>query len=268
MSDPQALPSESLVVSPEDARSRLLEHPGLWRAGQFAAAARPAVPTGFAVLDRKLLGGGWPRGGLCELLLPTSGIGELGLLAPAMHALGREPRWIAWINPPFIPYAPALHEAGIELGRTLIVRPQRPEDVLWALDQTSRSGACSMVLGWLDGARLGARETRRLQLAAQQGRTLTCLFRPAGSAVQPSMAELRLRLEPGRPGLRVDVLKRRGGWPVEDLRLETGVRLTIEDVRHQLTLWRFHRSTPAAAVSRCSARPAHSEPGTAAGQWH
>ena len=59
-----------------------------------------------------------------ELLLPCAGIGELRLLMPALRALSNtQNRWLAWINPPFIPYAPALQAAGIESSKILLIHP-------------------------------------------------------------------------------------------------------------------------------------------------
>ena len=58
-------------------------HDGEWRRGLHEAAHKPA-PSGFAELDARLPGGGWPVGAICELLLETMGIGELGLLVPAL----------------------------------------------------------------------------------------------------------------------------------------------------------------------------------------
>ena len=48
------------------------------------------------------------------LAAPTPGsgpIGELQLVIPALAALSRE-RWILWLSPPYIPYAPALAASG------------------------------------------------------------------------------------------------------------------------------------------------------------
>src|SRR2546427_272934 len=63
----------------------LQRHP-IWRGGAMARVA-DAVPTGFAGLDAALPGGGWPRQGLTELLADEVGIGELGLILPALAAL-------------------------------------------------------------------------------------------------------------------------------------------------------------------------------------
>ena len=222
-----------------DEIASLLQHPHLWRADQLVQAP-DTLPSGFANLDEHLPGGGWPRAGLCEFLLATTGVGELRLLAPALKALGeREERWLAWINPPFIPYAPALSALGIDIGKVLLVHPKNHQDALWALERSTRSGTCSMVLAWLDEKQLTVKDTRRLQLAAKQGHTLTCLFRPKPAARLNSMAELRLEMAPVEPGiLEVSVNKRRGGWPVTGLHVQVAESPRHDELREQLSLWR------------------------------
>ena len=230
-------------------KQNLLRHPNLWRAGQLADLQRQTqqgIPTGFAELDRHLPGNGWPKGGLMELLPTSAGIGELRLLAPALATLSQaEARWIAWVNPPFIPYAPALSDLGIDIDKVLLIHPKSHQDALWALERTSKSGSCSAVLAWIDEQKLNPKDTQRLQVAAKQGRTLTCLMRPRKALQQSSMAELRLALEPsGQPGgVRVDITKRRGGWPVSALHLAVAnatatQHRTMTEIREQLSLWR------------------------------
>jgi hypothetical protein len=217
----------------------LLGHPQLWRAGRLTQPVE-AVSSGFAGLDEHLPGGGWPRAGLAEFLLPTAGIGELRLLAPLMRALGRDEfRWLAWINPPFIPYAPALRGLGIDINKVLLIHPKNHREALWALERASRSGTCSLALAWLDERQLKLTDTRRLQIAARHGRTLTCLFRPEEAAATHSMAELRVRVEPATTGaVTVDIRKRRGGWPVTGIRLQIGNEKSPADIHEQISQWR------------------------------
>ena len=222
----------------------LLRHPELWRAGEIGgpSGAVAATATGFDALDTHLPGNGWPQAGLVELMLSTAGIGELRLLVPALRTLSRAARWVAWVNPPFIPYAPALAALDIDVSKILLVHPKRPEQALWAMEQASKSGTCSAVLGWLDERRLTHTATRRLQLAAKQGQTLGCLFRPAPAADSASMAELRLQLEPAAEGaLGVSIVKRRGGWPVSGLRISVDAQLGAADIEKRLAFWRHGR---------------------------
>jgi hypothetical protein len=202
----------------------------LWRAretGGSAAAALPAgLPTGYAALDRCLPGAGWPRQGLIEILSDQRGIGELRLLLPALAALCRDEGaadevypppdrdsggWIAWVSPPYRPYAPSLAAWGIDVGRMLVVNGAGATE--WAMDQALRSESCGAVLGWANPRDPHA--LRRLQLAAEASRSLAVLYRPLQAGLTPSPAVLRLALlGGGTEGLQVRIFKSRGGRPV------------------------------------------------------
>jgi hypothetical protein len=187
----------------------VLQHPGIWRGNQRAQTAEAALPTGFAALDELLPGGGWPRGALTELLIGGQGIGELRLLMPALARLSEADGWLAWVAPPYVPYAAALAAAGIDLKRLVVAKPSSEADAWWTAEQALRSGACGALLAWLRAA--DERRMRRLQLAAETGHTWGVLFRHARAAQERSPAALRLLLEPAANGLAVHVLKRRGG---------------------------------------------------------
>ncbi|HEY6823272.1 MAG TPA: translesion DNA synthesis-associated protein ImuA [Steroidobacteraceae bacterium] len=184
--------------------TRLLEHPAIWRGR--SAAQRVGLSTGFAALDEHLPDNGWPRTGLIEILVARFGSGELTLLMPALAALTRAAaaRWCVWVAPPLLPFAPALVACGVVLDRIAVVGGARS---LWALEQTLGSGACDAVLGWARQPK--PREIRRLQLAAERGRTLGVLFRPRRAAREASAAVLRLSLEPLVAGVRLTLLKGR-----------------------------------------------------------
>ena len=199
--------------------AELLRHPALWRGGD--AGAPETVPTGFRALDARLPGGGWPLATLIELLLPAAGVGEIRLLLPALKSLAMvedaAPRWVAWLAPPHLPYAPALADAGLDPARMLVVRPRAGSDRLWAMEQALRSGACVAVLCWAgtaDGTAL-----RRLKLAAEEGGTPAFLLRPVAHRGDGSPATLRLALAAREFGLDVEILKSRGGAPARVERL-------------------------------------------------
>lgn len=186
--------------------AQLLEHPAIWRGR--SVAPQVTIASGFAALDAALPGGGWPRSGLIEILAPHFGVGELRLLVPALAQLTQAapPRWLAWVAPPFEPYAPALVEQGLVLERQLVVRT---ETTLWAMEQALGSGACAASLAWV--RRATSRSLRRLQLASERGQTLGVLFRALRTAREASPAMLRLAVEPVSGGVRVTLLKSRGG---------------------------------------------------------
>lgn len=213
-------------------------HPAVWRAHEFnrpvATDGRCAVASGHPALDRELPGGGWPLSTLTELLLPRDGLGELRLLAPALAAVQRRSqagRSLVWFDPPAEPCAWVLAALGLDLRQLVVVRARpalpglagrRPgqrraaraqlpaADVLWALEQTLKSGDAGAVVAWLP-ARLPADALRRLQLAAQAHPGPAFLLRPLSEARQPSAAPLRITLASAGPDrLRLALLKRRG----------------------------------------------------------
>jgi hypothetical protein len=189
----------------------LLAHPALWRGGQLAAV-HTGLATGHVALDRELPGGGLPSGALTEILSYCRGIGEVSFLAPLLGSAKTDGRLVAWIAPPWLPYAPALAKAGLALDRVLVVQPEKGPDGLWAAEQALRSGACHTVLAWLDAClgRDGYAWLRRLAMAAETGKSCGILMRSMAAAGQPTTAQLRLALAPEEGRLSVRILKRRG----------------------------------------------------------
>lgn len=177
-------------------------------AASGAASGSATLATGFPELDQ-LLGGGWQVGALHELLCASEGSGVLEALLPALFTSrftsqstslaagagdGGPPRLVAWIHPSRLPYPPALHQAGLDLARGLFVRPRDAQEQAWAIDLALRSGACDLVVSWLNA--LDDRSLRRLQLAAEEGGAVGLLLRPQGFARQPSPAAVRLLVAP------------------------------------------------------------------------
>lgn len=204
-----------------DVLADLLRHPHLWRAREGMVAPHGSVPTGSPVLDQRLPGGGWPLGGVTELLYAREGTGELSLLLPALGALTGSRRHVVFVNPPYLPYAPALAAGGVALERVLVVRVAPEREALWAAEQILRDRGCGAMLGWF--ARTDARVLRRLQLAAETGGAWGVLFRSPDQARVPSPASLRLHLEAGPEGCAVRILKCRGFPPSGRIPLPNGL---------------------------------------------
>ena len=177
----------------------------LWRGQPAAQTAPDAIATGWTSLDAVLPGGGWPSAALSEILLPVDGVGELRLVWPALARLSEGNGIVAVIAPPYRPYAPAWQAAGLRY-ESLQVIDADPRDALWAAEQCLRSGACGAVLCWPQKA--DDRALRRLQVAAETGRTPGFAFRAAHAAKNPSPAPLRVAIEVAPHRLRV--LKCRG----------------------------------------------------------
>jgi protein ImuA len=205
-------------------------HPSLWRAHQLGRSREQGLPSGFDALDAELPGHGWPRRVLSELLLAQHGIGELRLLAPALRQVMAEGRTVMLFDPPAPLCAPGWLQLGLDLRQLVLVqgragvrgraRELLPQaDVLWALEQSLKSGHVGAVLGWLP-ARLRADTLRRLQLAAQSHDGPVFLLREAAALSRPSPAPLRLLLQPAGPDrLSVKLAKRRGPAMAEPVKL-------------------------------------------------
>jgi hypothetical protein len=96
-------------------------------------------------------------------------------------------------------YPPAAAAWGIDLDRLIVVHPRNARDELWAAVQALRSPAVAAMWAAID--RLDSRAFRRLQLAAQAGRTLGVLVRPGRAREEPSWADVRLGV--GNFGFRI-----------------------------------------------------------------
>jgi hypothetical protein len=205
-------------------RAQMLEQLArLCRSGDSGHTAWPPAPSGFAELDANLPGGGWPVGAIAELISDTIGIGELSLLVPVLSRLARAGRYIAWIAPPHLPYAPALAQRGLPLDRMLLIQTRDLQESLWATEQALRCPAVGAVLSW--PAYIVDKNVRRLQLAAEAGGSLGILYRPPEAARESSPAALRLRLHAAPDGLAVEIHKSRGGRA--GFTLQIGVAATV-----------------------------------------
>ena len=251
-SGPGGLGSGS-VAAARAAADPVTLHPGLWRAHQLGGGRQGCTASGHAVLDAELPGGGWPHGTLTELLLPHPGVGELRLLAPALAALqapgaAQAPgHCVMLFAPPARPCSQALAQLGLDTRGWLVVQPRAPRgrapaarhllpdaDVLWALEQSLRSGQSGAVLAWLPGP-LKTDTLRRLQLAAQGYDGPVFIFRETQARLRPSPAPLRLGLQAAAfDGLVLQVLKRRGPPPPAPLRLSLAPVLLPSQQRQAL----------------------------------
>jgi hypothetical protein len=200
---------------------QLYQQGRVWRGSDSAlqhdGAHALGLASGYAELDRALPLGGWPRGALSEILHAYPGQGELQLLLPALAALSHDERYIVLIDPPWIPYAPALSSADVDLSCVISIggnQAQRLDDSerYWALEQSLRASQCGAVLAW-PRQQLDNKTLRRLQLAAEAGDSCAFLFRHPRFRSQHSPAALRLQLYPVASGLQLEIVKCRGRNP-------------------------------------------------------
>lgn len=187
----------------------------VWHADALARSHTQVVPTGDAVLDAQLPGGGWPVGALTEILQTPGVHSEWRLLLPALARSGRGP--VVLVGAPQLPFAPALAAQGLHPQRLLWVTEPAATTRLWVAEQALRCAEVDAVLAWLPQAR--SDQLRRLQMAAAEHSKLLFVLRPAQAQWDASPAALRLCVAPAGQGaqgtppgdaLEVQVLKRRG----------------------------------------------------------
>lgn len=185
---------------------------GVWRASELGHSTTPVQPTGHAALDAVLPGGGWPLGGLTELLQGPAH-SEWRLLLPALAALQRRPQPapVVLVGAPHTPMGPALAAQGAQPSQWLWVQGDTPAARLWATGQALQCREVLAVIAWLPDAQPAG--LRRLQVAAQQHSKWLWVWRPASARGQASPAPLRLALHASSDPaarLEVTVFKRRG----------------------------------------------------------
>jgi protein ImuA len=210
----------------------------IFRIGDAPLHVAAGLPTGFSLLDAQLPGGGWPQGALTEILCDKQGCGEVSLLLPALLsdvevALKKSSKGAKkalnntlkmpclWVSPPYLPYAPGLAQAGLDMQALTIIDAPRTEDALWAGEQALASGAYRRVCVWLR-ASVADTSLRRLHHAAGVGGAHCWLMRPLQAATQPSPAPLRITLHALADGtMRLHLLKLRGMKPGKTIVLAT-----------------------------------------------
>ncbi|MCH9672676.1 MAG: translesion DNA synthesis-associated protein ImuA, partial [Gammaproteobacteria bacterium] len=204
---------DSSGVSKEDAVAHLLRQSSIWRGSHSSQNTGHYLSTGFAELDAHLPGGGWRLDAVTEILCDQQGIGELRLVMPALAKLSQQKKWIVWVAPPHIPYAPALHGYQVELSQLLWIQAKSSSESIWAAEQSLSHPDCGATLLWASD--INDRDLRRLQIASEGDQSWALVFRnsSARKGFSPAATRLVLYSEFGRT--QVHVLKCRGGKAFE-----------------------------------------------------
>ena len=204
-------PGKSATIIP--IHHLLRRNPNIWRGSEMAGQGKRGHPTGYPQLDAILPTRGWPQNAMMEIITPHWGMGELQLLMPFMRSITEQGKWILWISPPYLLYAPALVRASIDIKQVLVVQLENScKEVLWTIEKALQTESCGLVLAWQNW--LPNKVIRRLQLAAESGQTLGALFHHRDS--KDSLSSLRLRINPvsdqNYQSTRIEILKAKGSY--------------------------------------------------------
>ena len=185
----------------------LQQQPLLWQ-GHNHYSHQNAIATGFYQLDKLLPYRGWPLGATLEILTSQCGAGELRLLMPAMAALTQQGFYIAWIAPPYIPYAPSLLQHDIDIRYVIVIDAHTTaQNQHWSMEKLLACDKCGMALMWPNS--FTTKNIRRLQLAAEKGNSIGVLYPRLHHSYSP--ASMRVSLQAvGVNQLHLTILKARG----------------------------------------------------------
>ncbi|MET0363149.1 MAG: protein ImuA [Sphingobium sp.] len=231
------------------------------------SARGPVLPFGIAELDERLAARGLDGAGLHEIAGATPNWSDDA--AATLFAAGIAARFAAgsgltvlWALTRFDLCAPGLEQAGLGPDKILYAQGARNADVLALAEDGLRDGSLACVVAEVKMADQTA--TRRLQLAACDGRTPMLLYRRYRSKnvsplIQPSSAMTRWSIGcaaserlpyagVGRARWSVECVRQRGGNPFSLL-------VEASDDQGRLALPAAARN-PAAAPRRASSRAA------------
>lgn len=170
------------------------------RSRRGSVKGQTPVSTGIAALDKLLPRRGLFLGTLVEWLASCEGSGAATLaLMASSHILKAGGAFVV-VDSHHEYYPPLAAGLGIDLDRTIVVRPRQMDDALWAFEQSLRCPGVAISLCWFE--LLNDRILRRFQLAAEEGSGLGLLIRPETARREPPWTEVRLLVQPlpSRPG--------------------------------------------------------------------
>lgn len=229
-----------------------------------AATGARALPFGFDELDQRLGAGGLDGAGLHEVTAASPTLGDDA--AATLFVAGLAARFaaapsanVAWALTRFDLYAPGLEQAGLPAAKLLYLQGKNDTMALALAEDSLRDGSFAAVVAEVKVADRTA--TRRLQLAAADGRTPMLLLRRwAKSSRDPlerpsaAMTRWRIGCAPSVPLPAPGV--GRGCWSVELVRQRNGnpFSLMVEacDDTGRLALPAPARHRAAAAVGAAS----------------
>lgn len=235
--------------------------------GRVQAARGPTLPFDLAELDDRLTGRGLEGAGLHEVAAASATLNDDA--AATLFAAGIAARFAAqpgftmlWAVSRFDLYAPGLEQVGLGPEKVLYAHGRNDDEVLALAEDGLRDGSLACVVAEVKTADQTA--TRRLQLAASDGRTPMLLYRRHRKSdrcplSQPSSAMTRWRIGcassarlpypgVGRARWSVELVRQRGGNPFS-------LQLEACDDTGRLAL-PAAASHPAAAPDRAARRAA------------
>lgn len=187
---------------------------------------RPSLPFGIEAIDSRLADGGLRLDALHEVAAGTSDMADdcaatLFLAGLAARAWGP----VLWVVRRRDLFAPGLAQSGLDPKRLIYAEAKDDAELLAIMEEGLRHRGLGAVIG--EARRADMTATRRLQLAAEGGRTIALLLKRAAREGSdpigmPSAAVTRWRVTSapsaplpvagvGRPRWRLELARQKGG---------------------------------------------------------
>jgi protein ImuA len=227
---------------------------------------RPVLPFGLPPLDARLADGGLRLDALHEVAAATPDLTDDA--AATLFVAGIAARaWgpVLWVVRRRDLFAPGLYQVGLAPKRVLYAEARDDEELLAIMEEGLRHRGLGAVVG--EARRVAMPATRRLQLAAEGGRTVVLLMkrhpRQAGDPLgAPSAAVTRWRVAcapstplpvegVGRPRWQLALARQKGGDPFDIL-----VEACDETGRCALPARLAHRTAAAGGAEAAKGRAA------------
>ncbi len=224
---------------------------------------RPVLPFGLGKLDSRLADGGLRLDALHEVAATTPNLADDAAATLFMAGIAAR-AWgpVLWVVRRRDLFAPGLYQAGLAPKRVLYAEAADDDELLAIMEEGLRHRGLGAVVG--EARRVGMSATRRLQLAAEGGRTIALLMkrhpRQAGDPLgAPSAAVTRWRVAcapstplpvegVGRARWQLSLARQKGGDPF-DIQVEA----CDETGRCALPARLAHRTAAAGGADRAAA---------------
>ncbi|WP_037469210.1 ImuA family protein [Sphingobium herbicidovorans] len=203
---------------------------------QARSARGPVLPFGLSELDERLADGGLDGAALHEVAaacptLSDDAAATLFIAGIAARFASRQDFTVFWAVTNFDLYAPGLQQVGLGPDKVLYAHGTSDSIVLAMAEDALRHGSLACVVAEVKSADQTA--TRRLQLAASDGRTPMLLYRRHRardrcplSGLSSAMTRWRIGCVPSAPLTHPGVGRAR--WSVELVRQRNGNPFSLE----------------------------------------
>ncbi len=196
----------------------------------------PALPFGIAALDERLADGGLDGAALHEVAAASATLNDdaastLFIAGIAARFATKQDFTVFWAVTKFDLYAPGLEQVGLGPSKLVYAQGTSDSTVLAMAEDALRDGSLACVVAEVKSADQTA--TRRLQLAASDGKTPILLYRRHRardrcplSGLSSATTRWRIGCMPSAPLLHPGVGRAR--WSVELVRQRNGNPFSLE----------------------------------------